>query len=420
MEVAKEDKNVCSKEISTILMIEEVSEELTSGMDNPYAATDISKLSPKANPASAPECGGSEFDNNMASLHNHLTAHLSLFSLKDTWMNMKEVAASADREDPTAILSCPLKTVNKDANEELVTEWRLGMGDFPLVSSECGDSSCESSLSERSSMTSSPCTSFTAHSDTRSEDLEGVDIWVSSLDLNEENSDLLQENEQDLGFLSSDFPSPSFSAVRSLQFCTSNLTPAISHTKEANDSDEPIFWPFERTSYDSPEFDKFLLVSPRRNTMDIGFTEIHRLNPIMQRLHKNRLSSARKNVESHHGSVTLGAKGIKYSSGDKVQKANTAPSRLNRTTRTPSKSQSPGNCEKRKPSHLKISPPGKDKHPQLQSGCTVQELEASDLQKLAVENILIEQFIGLNEFDGHEGIDSDSSDNKLSLWLSSR
>uniref|UniRef100_A0A0E0MKU9 Uncharacterized protein n=1 Tax=Oryza punctata TaxID=4537 RepID=A0A0E0MKU9_ORYPU len=406
MEVPKEDKNVCSKEISTQSMGE-----------TENAVSDFSKVSPMANPASPPECGGSEFDNNVTSLQNHLMAHLSLCSLNDACMNMMEVTTSADREVPSAILNCPLKSVNKDANTELVIQWNLGLGDFP----SCGDSSCDSSLSERSSVTSSPCTSFTAHSDTRSEDLDGVDIWVSSLDLNED-SDLLQEKEHDLGFLSSDFPSPSFSAVRrSLQFGPSGSSPATSQLrKQDNDSDEPIFWPFEHTSYYSPEFDKFLLVSPRRTTTDVGSAGIHRFNPIVQRLHKNKLSSARKSVGSLHGSVILGAK-VTKSSQDKVQKATAVPSWLSRTTKTfSSKHQLPSNCEKRKPSHLKISPPRKDRYPQLQSGHTVQELEASDHQKLAVEKVLIEQFIGLDEFDGHEGISSDSSDNQFSLFLSPR
>uniref|UniRef100_A0A0D9XXY0 Uncharacterized protein n=1 Tax=Leersia perrieri TaxID=77586 RepID=A0A0D9XXY0_9ORYZ len=418
MEIPKENKNVRSKEMSAQLMVEENKfEELTSESENLYAATDFSKLSPKANPISSPECGVSEFDYSVTS-HNHLTAHLSLCRLNDTCMNMKEVT-SADREVSSAILNCPLKGVNKDATAELVLEWRRGMGDFPFMLSECGDSSCDSSLSERSSVTSSPCTSFTVHSDTRSEDLDGVDIWVSSLNLNEEDSDLLQEKEQDLGFLSSDFPSPSFSVVRSLQFCPSSWSPATSHRNNANDSDEPIFWPFERPSYYSPEFDKFLLVSPRRNTINVGSTEFNRSNPIVQRLHKNKSSSARKEVEPHRGSVSLCTK-VTKSSQDMVPKVAAVPSRLSRTAKTPSKHQPPSNCEKRKPPHLKISPPRKDRYPHLQSDCAIQELEASDHQKLAVEKILIEQFIGLDEFDGHEGISSDSFNSQLSLFLSSR
>ncbi|KAL5206788.1 hypothetical protein ABZP36_034997 [Zizania latifolia] len=419
MEDFNEDKNDCINKRSTLSVVEEKVFEMISEDENPYTASDFSKLSPETNSPLAFECGGSEFNCNMNLHHDHLLAQLSLSSSSNVCMNMKDVAISTGKEVSSTIHDCPLETVSDNTAEELVMEWRLGVDDFPFVLSECADSSYDSSLSEWSSLMSSPCTSFTVNSDILSEDLDRVDIWVSSLDLDEEDSCLLQEKEQDLGFLSSDFPSPSFSAVRSLQCCPSSLSPAASHRKEANDSDEPIFWPFERTSYYSPEFDKFLSVSPRRSTMDIGFTEIHQLNPIVQRLHKNKLSSARKSIGLHNGSVSLGAKGTKLSQ-DKVQKAGVVPSRLSRTTNASSKQHPPSNCEKRKPSHLKISPPRKDRYPQLQSGYTVQELEASDLQNLTAKKILIEQFIGLDEFDGHEGISSDSSNNQFSLCLSPR
>lgn len=405
-----------------MLVIEEnVFEDPISEVKNSCVGSDFTSLSIKNSPSSTPDCEGSEFDCNTTSLHDQFLTHLSLSSSNNVHLNMKEVATTAGyvKEVPSAVLNLPLKSVKEDVTEEEVMEWRLEMNDFPFMLSECGDSSYASSVSERSSVMSSPCTPFTVHSDTQSEDLDRTDIWVPSFDLDEEDSALLPDKEQFLDIFSSDFPSPSFSAVRSLQFGPSSSSPAALHRKEANGSDEPIFWPFERTSYSSPEFDKFLSVSPRRNTMDIGFAEIRQLNPIMQRLHKNKLPSSKKSIEPHRGNVSLGAKGTKVSQ-DKVQKAAAVPSSLSRTTKASSKHQPLSNSEKRRPPHLRIAAPRKGSSPRLQADQSLQELEAGDLQNRADNKILIEEFIGLDEFDGHEGISSDSSNCHFSLCLSPR
>ncbi|XP_062204693.1 uncharacterized protein LOC133906730 isoform X1 [Phragmites australis] len=367
---------------------------------------------------------GSELDNKTISLHDQFSTQLSLSSSNDVIMNRKDAATSlgTDKEIPSAIPHWPLKSVKQDATEEEVIKWRLQMNGFPFIlsDSECGDSSYDSSLSEQSSIISSPCVSFTIHSDTQSEDLDRTDIWVSSLDLDAEDSALLPDKEQFMDIFSSDFPSPSFSTVRSLQFCPSSSSPGTSQREKANDSDEPIFWPLERASYNSPEFDKFLSVSPRRNTMDIGYAEVHHLNPILQRLHKNKLSSGKKNIEPRRGTVSLDAKGTRASQ-DKIQKAASVPSRLSRTIKASSKHQQVSNFEKKRPPHLKIGTPGKVRSPQLWAdNLPRREIEAGNIQNVADKKSPIEELIGLDEFDGHEGISSDSSDYQFSLWLSPR
>ncbi|CAN6340018.1 unnamed protein product [Urochloa humidicola] len=344
-------------------------------------------------------------------------------------MNMEKIATSPcpDKEVPSVILNWPLKSLKHDATEEEVIRWRLEKNGFPFVlaESECGDP-CDSSHSEQSSTISTPSTPFTVQSDTLSEDLDTTDIWVSSLDLDAEDSALLPGKEQFLDILSSDFPSPSFSAVRSLQFGPFIFGPGTSQRKEViNDSDEPIFWPFERTSYNSPEFDKFLSVSPGRNTMeDIGYAEIRQLNPVLQKLRieglpaKNKLSSAKKSIEPHRGTTSSGAKGTKASSQEKIQKAPAVPSRLSKTPKASATSshQVPSNCQKRRPPHLKLGAPRKVSSPQLP--VNLKAVGSGSIQKLEDKRSRIEELIGLNEFDGHEGIDSYSSDYQFSLWLS--
>ncbi|KAL6642425.1 hypothetical protein ACP70R_020606 [Stipagrostis hirtigluma subsp. patula] len=369
------------------------------------------------------DCDGSELDNKSISLHDQFCTQLSLSSSKDVPMIRKEVATTPGPDEVPSVTShWPLKTVKEDATEENVIKWRLEMNGFPFVSSDSdfyADSSNDSSLSERSSIISSPCTSFTVHSDTQS-DIDGTDIWVSSLDLDEEDSTLLPDKEQFLDIFSSDFPSPSFSAVRRLQFDPSSSIPGIPERKEPSDSEEPIFWPFERTSYNSPEFDKFLSVSPRRNTMDVGYAEVRQLNPVLQRLHRNKLPSAKKSFEPQR-TMNLGAKGSKVQQ-DKVQKVPSVPSRLSRTTKAPapSKHQLLSNCQKRRPPQLKTVAPRKVGSPQLLADRPLQETEAVDIRNLADNKVPIEEFIGLDEFDGHEGISSDSTSYQFSLWLSPR
>ncbi|CAL4911080.1 unnamed protein product [Urochloa decumbens] len=365
--------------------------------------------------------GGSELHNKATSLHNQFSTQLSLCSTNDGIMNTEEIATSPcpDKEVPSPMLNWPLKSLKQDATEEEAIRWRFKKNGFPFVltDSECGDSSCDISLSEQSSTISTPSTPFTVQSDTQSEDLDRTDIWVSSLDLDAEDSALLPGKEQFLDILSYDFPSPSFSAVRSLQFGPSISSPGTSLGKEASNSDEPIFWPFERTSYNSPEFDKFLSVSPRRNTMNIGYAEIRQLNTVLHRLHKNKVSSAKKSIERHRETTSSGPKGTKASSQEKIQKAPAVPSRLSKTTKASATSshQVPSNCQKRRPPHLKLGAPRKVSSPQLQAN--LKAVGSGNIQKLEVKKSRIEELIGLNEFDGHEGIGSDSSDYQFSLWL---
>ncbi|RCV15861.1 hypothetical protein SETIT_3G091900v2 [Setaria italica] len=367
---------------------------------------------------------GSELDKKATSLHNQFLMQLSLYSSNDVIMHRVEIATSPcpDKEVSSAILNLPLKSLKRDATEEEAIRWRLEKNGFPFVlsDSECGDSSYDSSFSEQSSTISTPSTPFTVQSDTQSEDLDRTDIWVSSLDLDAEDSALLPGKEQFLDILDSDFPSPSFSAVRSLQCGPPSSSAGTSQRKEANDSDEPIFWPFERTCYNSPEFDKFLSVSPRRNTMDIGYAEVRQLNPVLQRLHKNKLASAKKSAELHRGTTNSGTKGTKASSQAKIQKAPAVPSRLSRTTKAsaPSSHQVPSNCQRRRPPHLKLGAPRRVSAPKLQTDQPLKETGARDTQKLADKKSRIEELIGLDEFDGHEGIGLDSPDYQFSLWLS--
>jgi hypothetical protein len=368
------------------------------------------------------DCDGSELDREIFSLQNKLSTQLSLSSSNGVLLNGSAASPGPDKKVPSDIPHWLLKNLKQDPDKEEVTKWRLEKNGFLFDVSDselCVDSSYDSSVSEQSSAISSPCMSLAAYSDARSEDLDKTDIWVTSLDLDEEDSALLPDKEQVFDIFSSDFPSPSFRAIRSLQLgpCSSNS--GTSQRQEASDSTDPIFWPFERTSYNSPEFDNFLSISPRRKTLVIRSGEVRQLNPV-QRLQKNKLSSATKNTELH-SSIDLASKGTKASQ-DKIKKAATVPSRLSRPAKASASSnhETLRNCAKRRPPHLNIGASRKVSSPQLQTDQPLLETKAGQIRKIVEKKSAIEELVGLDEFNGHEGIGSDSTDHQFSLWLSPR
>lgn len=70
---------------------------------------------------------------------------------------------------------------------------------------------------------------------------------------------------------------------------------------------------------------------------------------------------------------------------------------------------------------MKLGGPRKITSPQLQADrSSNKKIEAAGVQKVADKKSRIEELIGLDEFDGNEGIGSGSSDYQFSLWISPR
>jgi hypothetical protein len=171
MDDFKVDKDVLKKDMSTMLVVEQnVFEELTTREENSGAGSEITNHSLKSCTSLNPDIDKPESDCNTISFHDKFSAHLSLCIPSDVDMNMQQVSNSADcvKEVAPAV---PLESAKG------VMRWKLEMNDYIFMFSECGDSSCDSSLSEQSSVISSPCTPFTVHSDkTQSEDLDRAEI----------------------------------------------------------------------------------------------------------------------------------------------------------------------------------------------------------------------------------------------------
>lgn len=94
-----------------------------------------------------------------------------------------------------------------------------------------------------------------------------MDIWVSSLDLESKDSELIYDRETDFDIFDSDFSRPSCTIMRHVRILSSSSSSLTSVGEEDkvksrdDDSDEPIFWPFDNL-YSCLDFENFLCPSP--------------------------------------------------------------------------------------------------------------------------------------------------------------
>ncbi|KAF3330907.1 hypothetical protein FCM35_KLT04261 [Carex littledalei] len=222
--------------------------------------------------------------------------------------------------------------------------------------------------------------------------LSREDIWVSSLDLDEENSELIEE-EQDYDSFDAYFPSPSFNARSACQnFCKEELHNSVLNS----DTEEPIFWPFDYESYRSPDLDKFLSISPRRNMLHMDKPVKSGLDPIRVRLHQK--SNGFKGVSECERKIVPNSEPSLACTAIRAQQIPNMPSRLGRLSNGPSDL--------------------KDENP-LHTKCATGSNRMTPLKNLiglrTFKEGSIEKSIGLHEFDGHEGIEELRADNEIPL-----
>jgi hypothetical protein len=263
-----------------------------------------------------------------------------------------------------------------------------------------------------------------------------VDIWVSSLDLDEEDSELIEE-EKDMGSFDANFPSPSFNAVSECEdFCKDELdklvfdselieeekdmgsfdanfpSPSFNAMSECedfckdeldklvfdSDIEEPIFWPFENESYKTPDLDKFLCVSPRRNMLEMDKSVKSGLDPIKVKPHQKNngfidtTGNERKFVPNPEPNLT--------NTLTRAQQIPNMPSRLGRLSNASNDLQYKNLFPTKGARERNLIKPFKNL---IQGGLRTFK-ESS-----------IEKSIGLHEFDGHEGIEEHGADNDIPL-----
>ncbi|XP_012480729.1 uncharacterized protein LOC105795577 [Gossypium raimondii] len=144
--------------------------------------------------------------------------------------------------------------------------------------------------------------------------------------------------------------------------------------------DEPIFWPFERKiDWKSEETWKHFTMSPRK-----GIIKVTALEETVNS-NKNLQKPKQGSKDCHNG-------------GRKIRKGNTMPSRLRESTKVSAKIV-PLNIENQILA-LKV-----EEDDTMGSISTCRNLWEDDFTSNG--DVPIEKVVGLGEFDGHEGIDSD-------------
>ncbi|PKA66703.1 hypothetical protein AXF42_Ash003358 [Apostasia shenzhenica] len=246
-----------------------------------------------------------------------------------------------------------------------------------VFSDVSGDECCQSDSSKEASLSGRSCTSLSSLGDIQ--ELDRIGIWVSSLDLKLEDSELiLPKYWVDLSMF--DFPSPSYSSSKYIRsessFCSSSSVSYFDQTESSSSSstdlenDEPLFWPYssDQKPFKLSEFGKnFLCISPRKDVWNVENKGLNDAKSFEVRIsQKIELSPAPMKSASNHKTIV----------------------RCNNS---------------RRPSRLSIS-----------SLSEIEELlrkpllqfEVCHLLDNLVHGVTIEMMVRLDEFDGHEGLNS--------------
>ncbi|XP_038989651.1 uncharacterized protein LOC103715916 [Phoenix dactylifera] len=384
-----------------------------------------------------------EFDCWDLSLHDPFSSSLSLSQSSEVLSNKGKgfLVSDGSRMSSTGVSPLVLNglcedTEGKGLKEELVLQLhetvRNEVKDSHIGHPESGDSSYEIFVGENSPVAYCPGTSFNPCDDTPFRDFDRTDIWVSSLDLEGEDTELIQDKEQVFDIFDSDFPSPPFSAKLNFQLSPSSCTPRssivhadeVKNAVEESDSDEPLFWPFEHSSYSCPEFKNFLCLSPPKDGGIDCISGPHNSKTIRLKLHQKNIPADRQVSQGCRRRITFSptpksavAERKTRGSDNDVRKTAASSSRLSKLNKA-SSDQHPSNIsKKRRPPQLKIDVP---KHASGQEILRqpLPEVEAVSLHDLVVQGVPIEKFVGLNEFDGHEGINVESEEDQFTFYAS--
>ncbi|WOL12769.1 hypothetical protein Cni_G21537 [Canna indica] len=315
----------------------------------------------------------------------------------------------------------------KEKNVEELHRWLVGK---ERKSYSVGDSEISNSYQiEDPSVSNVSCALHTRSQDLPSWDFDRTDIWVSSLDLEREDSELLGDRQKEFDVFDFDFPSPSFSAFSAMrhhqiQSSSPRSLTSVGQGDEVKstttDLDEPLFWPLDYSLYSRLDCEKFLCPSPSKVEIHAHIAGTLGSKLTRLRLHQNSSQANRKGTQGLGRRITcsptLKSVTAKYETkcaNNGAWKTKSTPSRLSRPTKFPH--QHPCNLSKRrgKP-QLKIDV---QKH-----GCSSAELSDRPFKELELydsvsERDSIESIVGLSEFDGHEGTNDDFGD-QFTLYLS--
>lgn len=193
--------------------------------------------------------------------------------------------------------------------EENVVNWLLCSTEV-----EETDSSVPCSEVSNSSVESS---STSLNSPSRIWDINKIDLWLSLINLDEEDSKWVSYTESEMDAFQSEFPSPSF---KSKFFPSKDVnSPSFENFSDDINTDEPLFWPSELKSEWSCE--NYFSMSPRRNIQNLG---------IPRRNFSSEAIGCRRRIVFGLGAASTILEGNHRSGRKRVEEIKTRPSRLSR------------------------------------------------------------------------------------------
>ncbi|GAV90072.1 hypothetical protein CFOL_v3_33481 [Cephalotus follicularis] len=280
-------------------------------------------------------------------------------------------------------------------------------------------SSCDSSSDFDNS--SSPL-STNLDSSSQISDSERTDFWTSLVNLNEEDSEWISDTELGSDLFQCGSPSPSYNTSLSsdvLSLDSGNFTPTGSDDGKAHcnfpsepafgaaelEDDEPLFWPFARKfDWSSEDSSKYFSISPQKGVINTPTPDGTPPESIKWKL-KNGKDRCKRRLLFGSGSESsdIILRNRNVSNNGKHNDKNNGIKRFNSMTARLRKS-------------AKVAPLelADDIAKPTDGKLTMPKLVRTDRSFLeddvaSNEDCPIEKLLGLGEFDGHEGIDSEYS-----------
>lgn len=173
--------------------------------------------------------------------------------------------------------------------------------------------------------------------------------------------------------------------------------------------DEPLFWPFEpKADWNSEANWNYFSMSPRKG-ISITASESPPDSIPLEHHDRNMDVEEGQGVRLVFSSGSAASKIMKLKQKyNGVRRTNSLPSRLSRAAKS---------CEKIVPLDTKyyaVEPENGKAHVSEPVGVVNDRIE----EDIASKEVPIEMFMGLAEFDGHEGVDSESNEDDFSLHAS--
>ncbi|KAJ6917409.1 hypothetical protein NC652_019690 [Populus alba x Populus x berolinensis] len=339
----------------------------------------------------------------------------SSISDKSRVLNPEE-DASSERTEPDfeMILQDDLK---EEKRPSLVSKSCRRKIDFSVSSSSNFEHCCGNLTSSDDSAAPRSSTTFDSPScSSRTSDLDGMNFSVSLLSLDGDDSKWTSDTELESDILRSSFPSPSCWRSRSSEAFSSSsnvstpgkfkdrhlhgdlsLENSSSEAEVLKDfnTDGPLFWPFDKKlDWNSEEDWKCFAMSPRKDMLKLSISP-QRISSksVEMKFHGSRVDSkmvCRRRLVFSSGSAAsniLEKKQGRDNNGS-TKKMNSMPSTLKKSVKD-----------------------GRIPTPKVDSGNTnFSQDDFASNKKLPIEILL-----GLDEFDGHEGVDSEFNEGVFSL-----